>query len=59
MTDRITMLHGGADMRAAVLTEAIMDLIAERSAGMPFPTVLGCLRIVEHRLVIEQMGGDQ
>lgn len=45
-------------MRAAVLTEAIMDLITERSAGMPFPTVLGCLRIVEHWLVIEQMSED-
>ncbi|MBS1088157.1 hypothetical protein [Gluconobacter wancherniae] len=42
-------------MRASSLTEALLKLIYERSEGMPFPTVVGCLRIAEHRLMIEQM----
>jgi len=55
MGGNVVKLHGGADMRASSLTEALLKLIYERSEGMPFPTVVGCLRIAEHRLMIEQM----
>ena len=47
-------LHGGADMRADALVKAIKALIYERGQGMPIPTILGCLRMVEIEIYAEQ-----
>lgn len=33
------------------LEQAIIDLLYERGEGLPFPTILGILRLVEYRLV--------
>jgi len=52
--DKPVALHGGADMRAAALVKALKALIYERGSGMPVPTILGCLRIVEIEIYEEQ-----
>lgn len=52
--EKATPMAAGADLRAGTLTEAILETIRTRGKGMPVPTVLGCLRIVEHTLIAEQ-----
>lgn len=49
----VTPLSGGGDPRCETLTQAILDLLHERAAGLPVPLVLGVLRIVEHQIIAE------
>jgi len=53
MNDNIIPMTEG-DQRCGTLAEAILSIIRERTGGMPFPSVLGVLRIVEHQLFEEQ-----
>jgi|GEM_PF-4173161 len=53
MNDNVVKLAEG-DPRCGTLAEAILELIYERTEGMPFPSILGVLRIVEHKLFEEQ-----
>ena len=53
MNDNVINLSDG-DLRCSTLADAILELIYERTDGMPFPSVLGVLRIVEHKLFEEQ-----
>ena len=39
------------DMRAEALEQAILATVYERGEGLPFPLVLGVLRLVERRLI--------
>lgn len=39
------------DMRAEALERAILATVYERGEGLPFPLVLGVLRLVERRLI--------
>ena len=39
------------DMRAEALEQAILATVYERGDGLPFPLVLGVLRLVERRLI--------
>jgi len=39
------------DMRAEALERAILDVVYERGEGLPFPMILGVLRLVERRLI--------
>jgi len=41
------------DPRAEALEAAILATIYERGEGLPFPLVLGVLKLVEHRLIAE------
>jgi hypothetical protein len=52
MVDAVIRLHEG-DKRAEALEAAILKTIYERGDGLPFPLVLGVLRLVEHRLISE------
>ena len=52
MTDVVIQLFGG-DPRCEALERAILAVIHERGDGLPFPLVLGVLRLVEHRLMSE------
>ena len=53
MSEQVIPLFGGGDKRAEALEVAILDLIYERAADLPFPLVLGVLKLVEHRLIAE------
>lgn len=48
------ILFGGADPRCEALLHAIKDIIYERGSGLPIPSILGVLRIIEHEIVREQ-----
>lgn len=50
-----TPLFSGADPRAASLVRAILATISERGDGMPFPTILGCIRLAELQLVSDEV----
>jgi hypothetical protein len=50
----VVPLFGGADERCETLLQALRALIYERGAGMPVPSILGVLRILEHELLREQ-----
>ncbi len=52
MTTTTVRLHEG-DKRAEALEAAVLAVIYERGHGLPFPLVLGVLRLVEHRLIEE------
>ena len=56
MTTQTTpiLMFGGADPRCEALLCAIMSTIYERGKGMPFPSILGTLRLVEISLLSEQ-----
>ena len=59
MTDKpqspvVVPLRGGADARCEALLEAIRAVIYERAMGMPIPSILGVLRLVEHAILEEQ-----
>lgn len=47
---KVEHLYNG-DMRCQTLEDAIIDLIYERAVEMPYPTVIGILRLVEKRLI--------
>lgn len=47
-------LFGGADPRCEALLQAIKALVYERGAGLPVPSILGVLRILEHEILREQ-----
>lgn len=53
MTENVIKLHPG-DERALSLVDAILELIYDRAHGMPVPTVLGCIRLVEHQIIEDQ-----
>jgi hypothetical protein len=53
MSEQVIQLYGGGDKRAEVLETAILNVIRSRGNGLPFPLVLGVLRLVEHRLIAE------
>jgi len=53
MSEQVIPLFGGGDKRAEALETAILDLIYERAADLPFPLVLGVLRLVERQLIAE------
>jgi hypothetical protein len=44
-------LFGGGDERCTTLCDALLDTIRERGRGLPLPSVIGVLRIVEHHLI--------
>ena len=46
----VVRLHEG-DARAEALEQAILATVYERGEGLPFPLVLGVLRLVERRLI--------
>jgi hypothetical protein len=48
----VIQLFGG-DKRAEALEAAILKTIYERGDGLPFPLVLGVLKLIEHRLISE------
>lgn len=47
-------LFGGADQRCLTLLDAVLAVVHERGRGMPFPAVLGVLKLVETRIISEQ-----
>ena len=53
MSEQVIPLFGGGDKRAEALEVAILNVIRSRGNGLPFPLVLGVLRLVEHRLLSE------
>lgn len=46
----VVRLYEG-DARAEALEQAILATVYERGEGLPFPLVLGVLRLVERRLI--------
>jgi len=48
----VIQLFGG-DKRAEALEAAILKTTYERGDGLPFPLVLGVLKLIEHRLISE------
>lgn len=50
----IVKLHGG-DPRVGELYAAILDLIEERSEGIPFASVVGVLEMAKMNLYIGQV----
>jgi len=53
MSEQVIPLFGGGDKRAEALETAILNVIRRRGTGLPFPLVLGVLRLIEHRLIAE------
>jgi len=51
----IARLYDG-DERCETLCQAILALVHEPGDGLPFPLIIGTLRIVEHRLFTDQQG---
>lgn len=47
-------LFGGADPRCEALLQALKTLVYERGSGLPVPSILGVLRILEHEILEEQ-----
>lgn len=48
--DKIALLFE-SDQRCVTLFQSILDLIYERGVGLPFPAVLGVMRLVEEQLI--------
>ena len=44
---------GGGDLRAKTLEQALYDVCHDRGGNLPFPLVIGVLRILEYRLFAE------
>lgn len=54
MTATVVSLFEG-DQRCERLCDALLELIYERGKGLPFPSVLGVLRIVEQQLITDHL----
>lgn len=54
MTATVVSLFEG-DQRCERLCDALLKLIYERGKGLPFPSVLGVLRIVERQLITDHL----
>ncbi|UMO76008.1 hypothetical protein [Planktothrix phage Pra-JY27] len=54
MSEPPAPIFGGADMRCETLLQALKSLIYERGAGLPIPSIIGTLRILEHEILKEQ-----
>ena len=57
MTDeqtRVVAAFGGADIRCETLLQTLRDVVYERGLGIPVPSVLGVLRLLEHIIIDEQ-----
>lgn len=53
MASEVVIQLFGGDKRAEALEAAILAVIYERGDGLPFPLVLGVLKLIEHRLIAE------
>ena len=49
-----TPLFGGADQRCRTLLDALMAVIHERGVGLPFPAVIGTIRLLELSVIDNQ-----
>ncbi len=49
-----TPLFGGADQRCVTLLNALKAVIVERGVGLPFPAVLGTIRLLELAVIASQ-----
>ena len=49
-----TPLFGGADQRCVTLLNALKVVVAERGAGLPFPAVIGTIRLLELAVIASQ-----
>lgn len=47
-------IFGGADPRCETLFQALRALVYERGRGIPIPSVIGVLRLLEHKIIQEQ-----
>jgi hypothetical protein len=56
MSDQTTVVtaFGGADPRCETLFQALRLLVYERGAGIPIPSVIGVLRLLEHKIIQEE-----
>lgn len=52
--EQLVPLFGGADPRCEALLQALKALVYARGAGLPVPSIIGVLRILEHELLDEQ-----
>jgi hypothetical protein len=54
--DAVINAFGGADQRCETLFQALRTVVYERGAGIPIPSVIGVLRLLEHRIIQEEGG---
>lgn len=47
-------IFGGADLRCEALLQELKSVIYERARGMPIPSIIGTLRILELEIIREQ-----
>lgn len=50
MKNKITPLFDG-DQRCQSLLDALAEVLYERGKGMPLPSTLGVLRLLEHEVI--------
>jgi hypothetical protein len=54
MANSPVSLFGGADLRCEALLQELKAVIYDRAKGMPIPSIIGTLRILELEIIREQ-----
>lgn len=49
----VVSLFAGADPRCQILIDALHTVVHERGRGLPIPSILGVLRLLEHTIITE------
>jgi hypothetical protein len=52
--ENVIAAFGGADLRCETLLQALRDVVYERGEGVPFPSVVGVIRLLEYMIMEEQ-----
>lgn len=47
---KVLQLHDG-DLRCQALIDALEEVVLDRGRGMPIPSILGVLRLLEHQII--------
>ena len=50
MTAPVVSLHTG-DQRLQTLLDALAEVLYERGQGLPLPSILGIIRLLEHEVI--------
>jgi hypothetical protein len=51
---KIVHVFGGADPRCETLFQALRDVVYARGSGIPVPSIIGVLRLLEHRIIRDE-----
>jgi hypothetical protein len=56
MSADVIPAFGGADPRCEALLQALLEVLYERGIGLPIPSILGVLRLIEDRVIKDAEG---